>query len=83
MSPLGTSVTIRRVNLNQHYNLFGGAVNRNCIFRMFFITITYPLYVSAPTGHLQMEYIYWLIPKELILLQRIHCSGLGYQLYIY
>jgi hypothetical protein len=26
-------------------------------FSIFFITISYPLYVSAPTGHIQMEYI--------------------------
>jgi hypothetical protein len=52
-----------------YYNIFGGAVNRNNIFWMFFITITYPLHVSAPVGHLQVEY--WLIPKELFLLQWI------------
>jgi hypothetical protein len=28
-------------------------------------------------------YIYWLIPKKLFLLQRIRCSCLGYQLYIF
>jgi hypothetical protein len=48
-----------------------GSVDRNCTFRMFsIITITYPLHVSAPTGHLEVEYIYiyiyiyWLLPKE-------------------
>jgi hypothetical protein len=41
--------------------IFGGAINRNSIFLMFFITITYPLHVSAPTGHLQVEYIYTYI----------------------
>jgi hypothetical protein len=58
---------------------------------MFFITITYPLQVSAPAGHLQVEYIYiyiyiytyWLIPKELFFLQRIRCSSFVYQFYIY
>jgi hypothetical protein len=44
-----------------------GSVNCNCTFLMFFIiiTITYPLHVSAPTGHLHVEYIYWLLHKEL------------------
>jgi hypothetical protein len=46
--------------------MFLGSVNRNCTFRMIFIiTVTYPLHVSAPTGHLQVECIYWLVPKEL------------------
>jgi hypothetical protein len=46
--------------------IFFGSVNRNCTFRMIFIvTITYPLHVSAPMGHRQVEYIYWLVPKEL------------------
>jgi hypothetical protein len=31
----------------------------------FIITITCPLHVSAPSGHLQVEYIYCLLPKEL------------------
>jgi hypothetical protein len=58
--------------------IFLGAVNRNSIFRMFFITtISYPLHVSASTGHLQVEYIYWLLPKELFFLQRIRCSCFG------
>jgi hypothetical protein len=35
-----------------------------------FITITYPLHVSVPTGHLQVEYIYRLIAKELFLLYK-------------
>jgi hypothetical protein len=30
---------------------------------IFIITITYPLHVSVPTDHLQVEY--WLLPKEL------------------
>jgi hypothetical protein len=50
---------------------------------MCFITITYPLYFSAPTGHLQVEYIYWLIPKDLFFLHRICRSCFGYQLHIY
>jgi hypothetical protein len=46
--------------------VFLGFINRNCIFQMFFIiTLKYPLYVSAPTGYLQVEYIYWLLPKKL------------------
>jgi hypothetical protein len=61
---------------------FWGAVNLSSIFRLFFHYYTYPLHVSAPTGHLQVEYIYWLIPKKLFLLQRIRCSCLSYQLYI-
>jgi hypothetical protein len=34
-------------------------------FECFFITIIYPLHVTALTVHLQIEYIYWLLPKEL------------------
>jgi hypothetical protein len=41
-----------------YIKIFLGSVNRNCIFRMVFIIITYPLHVSAPTGHLQVEYVY-------------------------
>jgi hypothetical protein len=41
---------------------FWGVVNRNSISPNFFlfITITYPLHVSALLGRLQVEYIYWL-----------------------
>jgi hypothetical protein len=37
--------------------IFGGAVNRNSMFSECFITVSYPLLVSAPTGHLQVECI--------------------------
>jgi hypothetical protein len=40
-----------------YYNLFGFRQSQ-CTFRMFFITIPYPIHVSAPTGHFQVEYIY-------------------------
>jgi hypothetical protein len=36
--------------------IFGGAVNQNSIFSEYFITIPYALHVSAPTGHLQIDY---------------------------
>jgi hypothetical protein len=61
-------------NINITFNYyFLGSANRNCTFRMFIIVIiiiiiiiiTYSLHVSAPTGRLQVEYIYWLLPKEL------------------
>jgi hypothetical protein len=48
-----------------------GSVNRKSILECFFITITYPLHVSAPTGHLQVEYIYWLIPTDSLFLFRL------------
>jgi hypothetical protein len=32
---------------------------------IFIITIAYPLHVSTPTDHLQVQYIYWLFHKEL------------------
>jgi hypothetical protein len=36
----------------------GGAVNRYSIFsNVVFITISYPLHVSAPTVHLQVKYV--------------------------
>jgi hypothetical protein len=39
--------------------IFLGSFNTNCTFQMFFIiTITYPLDVSGPTGHIQVGNIY-------------------------
>jgi hypothetical protein len=60
--------------------IFGGAVNRNSIFSNFFITIKYPLHVSAPTGHLQVEYV--PIPRS-YLCYNGSVVILSYQLYIY
>jgi hypothetical protein len=39
---------------------FYGSVDRNWYFLnvLYFIPILYPLHVSAPTGHLQVDYIY-------------------------
>jgi hypothetical protein len=36
---------------------FGAPSITTVFFLMFFITISYPLHVSANTGHLQVEYI--------------------------
>jgi hypothetical protein len=37
---------------------FWGSVNRNSIFLNVLITVSYPIHVSASTGHLQVEYIH-------------------------
>jgi hypothetical protein len=52
--------------------IFGGVVNRNSIFVNVFITISYLLHGSVPTGHLQVEYIL-VNSQELFVLERIRC----------
>jgi hypothetical protein len=54
------------------------------------ITITYPLFVSATTGHFQVEYVYWLLSKELFfyngsvdLVLVINCVYIYIYIYIY
>jgi hypothetical protein len=48
-----------------------------CQSQLHFSNVFYYYYI--PTGHLQVEYMYWLIPKELFYLQQIHCPCFGYQ----
>jgi hypothetical protein len=48
--------------------IFFGAPSITTVFFECFITIAYTLHVSAPKGHLQLEYIYCLFPKELFFL---------------
>jgi hypothetical protein len=38
------------------YNLFGFRQSQLCFSKIFIITTTYPLHVSAPTGLLRVEY---------------------------
>jgi hypothetical protein len=47
------------------------------------IPITYPLHVSAPTGHLQVDYIYKLFRKELFFCNGSIVRAFSYPLYIF
>jgi hypothetical protein len=54
------------------------------IFYCYYIPTTcFGPYGPSSGGIYIYIYTYWLIPKELFLLQRISCSCLDYQLYIY
>jgi hypothetical protein len=84
----------RNMEIYNDHNLFGFCQSQLYFLNVFIITIKYPLHVSAPTGHLQVDYIYVYIyiyiyiyilvtSQGAIFLQRTHCSCFGYQLYIY